>query len=141
LPGDARADGDANGGEPPVRTTHVVRRTVLRSDPIRLTPEELRRRAEEQQEAPKDPPIPEDPTAKRKHGPPSIPEMAGPESESAALLPLPLAPSTINLFQNTSLMSVPSAGNLCAVSEPSTAEGGANVFFTSNWFAARSTDA
>jgi hypothetical protein len=138
LPSLARADGDANRREPPARTTHVVRRTVLDTSPIRPSPAAIERRVEEQEELPSEPPVPEDGAAPRRPGPPAIPEAAAPEGGDLA--PLPLAPNTINLFQNTSLMAVPSAGNLSAVSEPSTAEGGANVFFTSNWFAARSTN-
>ena len=68
---------------------------------------------------------------------------AGSESalaESASADKAPLAPGDAQLYRNVAFGSVIPAGNKSNVLEPSLGTGGKYVFYTGNWFAARSTN-
>ncbi len=96
-----------------------------------LTARQLeRRQRSEKTEREKRPPTIADPGARLRTGPPTIPatNLGTPARQS----------SSIQLLTNTSLGEVSSDKSL--VSEPTAAEGGNNVFYTANWFAAVSTD-
>lgn len=96
-----------------------------------LTARQLeRRQRSEKAEREKRPPTIADPGARLRTGTPTTPAThIGSSSRQS---------SSIQLLTNTSLAEISSDKSL--VSEPTAAEGGNNVFYTANWFAAVSTD-
>lgn len=60
-----------------------------------------------------------------------------PGTETDPVVP-PQIPSTFTIFRNSTL--VPPAGLSSSVNEPAVSQSGKNVFYTHNWYAARSSD-